>query len=410
MFDALSATTNTLWCVKVIKLTKDKKNFSVGEFFLLLFFTVFTRMTIDRYIENLLYMYECVIVPGFGGFIAQEAPAVYDSEKHRLLPPSKRFSFNRSLKVNDGLLANYVANLRGISYNDALAEVGLAVEQWVVALSEGEKVIIENVGIIRSNDEGGWIFDNVYGINYLTDSYGCGPVDTVLRAKQAGVSAPRSTEPEKPAVLQNSEPEKPVSKEIKMPFRIRRNTIIAASAAAIVAVGLFLGVSKLYMETTGAHTNQASLFSVFTRMADRSAAVYVETEPACSPETTIQTTEPANSAAEISVVEESLPAVGSETAVAAEQQPVETQAETVVPATTSKTYYIIAGAFGQEESVERVKKQIESEGYTPVNAGLSSGGLTMVAYAAFDNSADAYRCLDQIRAGQNPEAWIKVVQ
>ncbi|MBR4402119.1 MAG: SPOR domain-containing protein, partial [Flavobacteriales bacterium] len=35
-------------------------------------------MLIDKYIENALYLYQCVIVPGFGGFLALEKEASTD--------------------------------------------------------------------------------------------------------------------------------------------------------------------------------------------------------------------------------------------------------------------------------------------------------------------------------------------
>ena len=41
-----------------------------GLFCPLRFFTIFVDMRIDSYIESLLYNYNCVVVPGFGAFLA----------------------------------------------------------------------------------------------------------------------------------------------------------------------------------------------------------------------------------------------------------------------------------------------------------------------------------------------------
>mgnify|MGYP003287733752 CR=1 FL=1 len=58
-----------------------------------------------RHIELLLRDNDCVILPGFGGFIAHTVPAYYASEEHLYYPPTRNISFNASITMNDGLLA-----------------------------------------------------------------------------------------------------------------------------------------------------------------------------------------------------------------------------------------------------------------------------------------------------------------
>ena len=42
-------------------------------------------MDITKYISDLLYRYDCVIIPGFGGFITNKIGAKLDEKKHRIL-------------------------------------------------------------------------------------------------------------------------------------------------------------------------------------------------------------------------------------------------------------------------------------------------------------------------------------
>ncbi|NLA48282.1 MAG: hypothetical protein GX876_02335, partial [Bacteroidales bacterium] len=62
-------------------------------------------MDITSFIRELLFSHDCVIVPGFGGFVGNYAPARIDRATSTFYPPSKQISFNRNLRNNDGLLA-----------------------------------------------------------------------------------------------------------------------------------------------------------------------------------------------------------------------------------------------------------------------------------------------------------------
>ena len=80
-------------------------------------------MQLSPYIKDLLYRYECVIIPGFGAFLANYTSATIDADSSTFYPPGKTISFNRQLQTNDGLLANYVASVEGTSYELALQKI-----------------------------------------------------------------------------------------------------------------------------------------------------------------------------------------------------------------------------------------------------------------------------------------------
>ena len=105
-------------------------------------------MLIDKYIENALYLYQCVIVPGFGGFVAVEAPEEPEHEQGKFAPGKKHFTFNPLLKVNDGVLAMYIANMRDITYSEAMTEITHAVDFYLSILEKGDTLDIEGVGSI----------------------------------------------------------------------------------------------------------------------------------------------------------------------------------------------------------------------------------------------------------------------
>jgi cell division septation protein DedD len=109
-------------------------------------------MNLSKYIAELLVKNNCVIVPNFGGFIANYKPAVIDELRHKIYPPSKRILFNSNLLSNDGLLANYVSIQISKSYAESLELIDEVSLEWKTKLNNGERVSIGEVGFIYEVD------------------------------------------------------------------------------------------------------------------------------------------------------------------------------------------------------------------------------------------------------------------
>ena len=129
-------------------------------------------MNIDKYISELLYEHDCVIIPGFGGFIGNYAPARIQASHHSFSPPFKSLLFNVNLKQNDGLLANRVSQGEMISYADALLYVGSLVKGWNKELNSGMPIVIDKVGKLSKSKEGTVQFEQNDEFNFLPESYG----------------------------------------------------------------------------------------------------------------------------------------------------------------------------------------------------------------------------------------------
>ena len=74
-------------------------------------------MNISLNIKELLYFHDCVILPGFGGFIANNVNAKI-SASNIFSPPAKAIAFNRNLNNDDGLLADHIVRKEKLSYSD----------------------------------------------------------------------------------------------------------------------------------------------------------------------------------------------------------------------------------------------------------------------------------------------------
>lgn len=129
-------------------------------------------MVLDKYISDLLYRYDCVIVPEFGGFISNTISAKNISSQNKFLPPTKEIGFNKFLNKNDGLLSYYISQSKGISYNKALEYIKDNVSKWNSKLETNKYININDIGSFRLTEERVLEFYATDSINYLTDSYG----------------------------------------------------------------------------------------------------------------------------------------------------------------------------------------------------------------------------------------------
>jgi hypothetical protein len=145
-------------------------------------------MQLHDYIGDLLYRYDCVVVPSFGAFLTQNQPSKSHDLSHAFYPPSKQLSFNNQLTNNDGLLANHIALLEGIPYENACQKITRSVLQWQTDLARGETVVLKHIGQLRQT-EGALFFEPSYHINYLTDSFGLSAIvaKPIIREEEIAV-------------------------------------------------------------------------------------------------------------------------------------------------------------------------------------------------------------------------------
>ncbi|MCI2228639.1 SPOR domain-containing protein [Polaribacter sp. MSW13] len=136
-------------------------------------------MILANYINDLLYRYDCVIVPDFGGFVTNKIGSQLDKNTHVFYPPTKQITFNNHLKHNDGLLANYIASSENISFEKASTAISLSVIKWQNEL-QSKSVEIKNLGVLSLNEEKQIVFEPNNVANYLTESFGFSSLESSI--------------------------------------------------------------------------------------------------------------------------------------------------------------------------------------------------------------------------------------
>ncbi|MEZ5146056.1 MAG: hypothetical protein R2759_02935 [Bacteroidales bacterium] len=72
-------------------------------------------MDISFHISELLFEHDCVIIPGFGGFVGHYSPAKIHPISHTF-PPSKIFYLTQNSPMTMGLLLDYISQRENVSY------------------------------------------------------------------------------------------------------------------------------------------------------------------------------------------------------------------------------------------------------------------------------------------------------
>lgn len=143
-------------------------------------------MNLESIIISLLYQYDCVIVPGFGGFIAKNTPAEFNPIDYTMAPPKKKISFNSDLTHSDGLLANAVSKKMNMEYKAAMVYISREVAHWESIIEKEHTLNLSGLGVVRKQNQI-LSFTPAENINFSLDTYGLQPIKAsyILREKQA---------------------------------------------------------------------------------------------------------------------------------------------------------------------------------------------------------------------------------
>lgn len=113
---------------------------------------------IERHIAKLLLSNDCVIVPGFGGFMAHHIEAYYDEENRLFYPPQRTLGFNQQLTMNDSLLAQSIVEECDMSYPEAINAIEEKVAEMKQAIETNGRLTFNGLGTIGIGENGKYDF------------------------------------------------------------------------------------------------------------------------------------------------------------------------------------------------------------------------------------------------------------
>ena len=388
-------------------------------------------MDVRVIIARLLEEHDCVILPGYGGFIGNYAPARIDPVSHSFIPPSKKILFNINLKQNDGLLCNRLVTDEGVSYADALALVNELVTSIRHTVKSGKSFIIPEVGRLFAGREGTLQFEQAKDYNLLPDAFGL----------QTFISPPVNRNSYSARFEQAIVPQQ---RDISAPKRqFPRSLKWAAMLAIPIGAAAIIGITQYDKLRNPSVNNAGILSSVFTRFSASSLdekkeapargpeinydfgaipSIFSEPEPSAA-----KSAKPANEP-QVDIMEDAVkkPAdrISENNTITQNREKnaplivpdIEEKSLTSYSETSSSTvsekikktdnFAIIIGAFKVRENAMKCVEDAVSKG---LNAGIfdrSRTGLYRVALTTTNKQSEAENLLSDARAKGFSGAWL----
>jgi CCDC81-like prokaryotic HU domain 1/CCDC81-like prokaryotic HU domain 2/SPOR domain len=326
-------------------------------------------MKIEEYISELLFENDCVIVPDFGGFVCNYAPARIDPVKHLWEPPGKRIIFNKSLTRNDGLLAHYISGKFKMPYSQVVESIAKEVKRYKENIEKDKRLMLENIGLLFLDENGNLLFQQDNKLNYLAESFGLSSF-YYLPAEE--------------------------TKTVRSPEKKVRVRVYAAAAVITALVGSAFWFSMLEKQTDLRFSNLNIFAKREIPQYAFSPANYLNLPKSVSEPFAVFIT---NSAAPVTINKSTSPS------------PVNSKTITGKPLAEnqSQSYSIIVGSFLEKEHADNLISQFNKEHISLSIIGRNPQGLYLVGYGKFSSHEAAASEKDNFRKKFIKDAWVKAI-
>ena len=354
-----------------------------------------------RHIDLLLRENDCVILPGFGGFIAHNVPAYYVSEENVYYPPSRSISFNAAITMNDGLLVQSFMKSYQVDYARATYMVDIAIEKLLDRLDEEGTVSLPRIGTIHQNIHRALQFTpESIGIDSPAH-FGLGSfsIKELTLLHEPAAEAPRETA----SFITHTE--KTIDVHIHK-SRLRQVISTAAVLLLLLMVALPIGdhrptdIASLNLTEIIATPHKASIPTETFTVIETSTTQEAVDSSLLSP--VLANMDIANGITETEeiVIEETV-----QVAATAVESP---QATTVEKAT--KTYHIIVASLPNHRGAEETLNSYISKGYTQVSL-VERDDRVRISLVHFSNKDEANEYLKVLRENETfQNAWLLAVR
>lgn len=352
-------------------------------------------IAVETVIRKLVTDYEFVIIPGFGALLSHQAQAFYNAETGMFSPPDKRLAFNEFLKLDDGLLANYISRHEQITHAEAVVYVKTYTDKLRLSLQTNEHATIEGIGEFSMNVEGKLVFEPNTERYFKDEWYGFRSTTAKLVEKRASVlnTPVVHVHDDHVEVLEEEEP-----RSVKVNW-------IAWTSAAMIA-GLMFYFSLFYVSSNG---ENRSTLNPFTSFFDKMTASAV-------PVVTKKETVPAKRRIVYVVRKPAAEKIDSVSAPISEPVVKETALEVkpevvavpVKASASNKQFYLIAGTFKGNRQANVLLEEMKKKGYADaivIEADQYSKKVK-VAVEGFESEGDAYRASAKLKKIIGEEGWV----
>jgi hypothetical protein len=415
-------------------------------------------MKIARYISDLLYEHECVVIPGLGGFISKDHSAVIHPLKHQFKPPYREIVFNPHLRANDGLLLSLIARSENISYQDAKSNLDRFIHKCIDGLNKGHRINFRNIGALTFNQDKQIVFIPDETQNFMASSFGLSSFVSPAIAREGlpekienkifrkNQEITESPEPQKKVIQTGKGPSQRKGIPQKMVASKRPNPYVR-QLMFIGGLVFMMGVGWAYMHRDAVkyyYNSYAGLVPFFYASPNDYIALHSEKFPMEKILPKVQALNTIENRSEKAAIEvennlepapiitdniqdsvyqqetvnlSDLPVQNEDVSeIVADQiventQPIiesepEPEPEIIISEPQGPQYLIIAGAFREKTNADKLVLELRAKGYTAEHVGQNKRGLWMVSVERFDQLNQAKDRLAVIRKEESADYWL----
>ena len=350
-------------------------------------------MRLDLFLAELLYDHDCVIVPGFGGLVANYRPAKLNERTHVISPPAKHIGFNRNLVRNDGLLVNHIAHTLNLDYANVLQQVESCVTEYKSQLATGKRVVWEKIGFVYRDTLANVQFIPDEQENFLAESYGL----TSIQLKPVAVR-----EKEIPEVKQVVE-------------RVVNNNSRRWLAAAAVVIPVMIAAGWMMgSQITGSKGSSLANFNPFRKevkatyapIPERNFSSPTEIVPTENNLEKILNEQNFSDTLHYSFAKDAVDENGIAIVESRPEQNHDAKPISNLKSQISNPYSVIAGAFMIKENADRLVNQLRDKGFSSMIIGRSRG-LHLVSCGNYNTKVEARNAMRNLRENENMKAWVR---
>lgn len=341
-----------------------------------------------RHIEILLLDNDCVVIPGFGGFVTSHAPSTYIENEHLFLPPIRTVGFNEQLKEDDGLLCKAYCTTYHISEHEAKNLIASHIQAIQNELLENGTCDLGSIGIFTMEEsnirfspcEAGTVCPSFYGL------------DAIVFPKL------ETNRTEFKNIPQNHEKRISVKSD-EIVIRIKKSWLNNIAAVAAVVI-MFLIISPK-AQNTGIVSSEKADFALLMSTQPTVKTSEHQDISAKNKKNDISAQKKADAKKEIKIEKATKPA-----AELPKHSSTNSKKKTVTDDKENEFFVVVASAIPEANAKAFVSK-LHKEGFTDATL-YKNGKMIRVVFPGFSSETEAYQKLKSLRQRSDKfnSAWV----
>lgn len=385
-------------------------------------------------VKSLLHKHDCVILPGFGGFVCKTESARINPVSNVIIPPHKFISFNAKLNLNDGLLATHISNCNGLTYFEAIKLIEEKVNSVNKSLTTEGILVIDSIGTFELNNDKNIVFSPEKNANFMLASFGLNEVKLISNSTSSHTKILNKVAPvvletslKNSEVLNkqhqiNSKSETASIHKHKSVRKSRRGLFYSLTGTFLVlimSINAYVFLQNGILAPIINRVQSLDLSSTFNSWISK--IEFESKKETIVPKVKAEISKPINTIDATTNLESKITSelpIDQKTELTDSKINIEYNSD-VTPKPTDNmdkvVYYIITGAFNNEWRAENLQSKL-SEGDFPESEIIlkplkkSNNKYKLVTLKKFTNLYEASNALISIQGNYNPDAWIYAVQ